>query len=81
LELEDKWGKKCPPQYSISSGIVKREKKLASKGGLTFTFQIWLKAEQTSFLLLKLGEHFEFGMKNGAFYYKSNQEQLLQGSN
>lgn len=44
LELEDKWGKKCPPQYSILSGLVKREKKIGSKGGLTFTFQIWIKS-------------------------------------
>lgn len=76
--MEDKWGKKCPPQYSIAGAVVRREKKIASKVGKSFSFQLWMKTEQTSFTILKLGDHFSFGMKEGTFNYTSQSIHVLQ---
>lgn len=43
MEIEDKWGKKCPPQYAVS-GIVKREKRLGGRPFKNFTLQIWFQS-------------------------------------
>lgn len=55
MELEDKWGKKCPPQFSIVGTTVKREKKMGGKNIKNFSFQIWVKTEVLTFKLLQIG--------------------------
>jgi hypothetical protein len=57
MELEDKWGKKCPPQFSIS-GYVIRDKKLTCRKFDSFTIETWFKFTKDTFSLFNFGESF-----------------------
>ena len=46
LEMEDKWGKKCPQQFAIKVGkryVVEKTKMVKLKPFVDFTIEIWLK--------------------------------------
>ena len=57
LELEDKWGKKCPTQYGIDLNIVnlKNTKKLWFEEELKqFTIEFWLKPRVKNGMILEI---------------------------
>ncbi len=61
IELEDKWGKKCPPQFAISFkndyNSVKCPKKNWYPGSLSkFTIELWLRPKSENGLILEVGQ-------------------------
>lgn len=57
MEIEDKWGKSCPPQFAVG-GLTRREKRLGGKLFKNFSVQLWFRSEETTFRLIKIGEMF-----------------------
>lgn len=61
IELEDKWGKKCPPQFAISFkndyNSIKCPKKNWYPGSLSkFTIELWLRPKSENGLILEVGQ-------------------------
>ena len=59
LELEDKWGKKCPTQYGIDLNIVNIKnvkKSLFEEEVKQFTIEFWLKPRTLNGMIFELSE-------------------------
>lgn len=66
MEIEDKWGKKCPPQFSII-GYVTKDKKLTCRKFESFTIETWFKFIKPNFTLYNFGDEFNLAYNQGYF--------------
>lgn len=55
MELEDKWGKKCPPQFAVAGSVIRREKRINGRTPRSFSFQVWFKTEANACQIIHLG--------------------------
>ncbi len=69
VELEDKWGKKCPPQFAInfkSDLSLKCNKKNWFSGSINkFSLEFWLRPKSENGLILEIGQ--------GIYLYKTKR--------
>ena len=68
MEVEDKWGKKCPPQFSIRVGKkhwVERAKPVNYRPFSKFTIEIWVKMASPSGRIYSFGDHTFLEVVNG----------------
>lgn len=74
MELEDKWGKKCPPQFAIhfkpSLTSIKCAKKAWAPSRLDkFTFELWLRPKSESGVILEIGQGTTFFLFQSFWVY------------
>jgi len=89
IELEDKWGKKCPPQFAINFkqdyNSVKCPKKNWYPGSLSkFTVELWLRPNSENGLILEIGQgNFVVAFQNSelALQMKGSSISLTSESN
>lgn len=77
MEIEDKWGKKCPPQFAVK-GIVRREKRLGGRAFKNFTLQLWFISSSTTFPLIKIGESFAISLQNSKFTLQTTKTTVIE---
>jgi len=61
VEQEDKWGKRCPPQFAINFKTdlisIKCNKKSWFSGSLSkFTFELWLRPKSDNGIIIEIGQ-------------------------
>ena len=54
MELEDKWGKKCPPQYSLGCQIILDKKLNSKKFNKGLSVEVWIKPFSQSFHIITM---------------------------
>lgn len=68
LEVEDKWGKKCPPQFSISVARkhwVERTKQVNYRPFSKFTIEIWVRIASPNGVIYSFGDNTSLQTTNG----------------
>lgn len=61
MEFEDKWGKKCPAQYSVNLQNEATNIKCVKKNWFTpsltkFTLELWIKPQDSNGIILEIGQ-------------------------
>lgn len=60
VELEDKWGKRCPPQFAISLKQEQTNIKIIKKNWFTgpvinFSIELWIRPKNSSGTIIEIG--------------------------
>ena len=78
LEVEDKWGKKCPPQFSINVSMtftVEKTKIVKLKPFSNFTVEIWIKPKSDG-TLIDIGDVLVVSLVKGQLHMRVNSSDI-----